>query len=230
MYMAVIGRWNAVDPLAENHYNLTTYHYVMNNPLLYIDPFGLDTIGFNDKGKFENYNFDNDIVALPEINITASATEGNGSNNSIGTSAQAGLMMGEITRQGKAYQFFGSSAQVSDEALSAGKYIHNGDVYWQGNYRGVTSSMKNSLSTAQFVKATGKTLGALNIAVTGYQVYGDISDGRFYSAGTRAAVAGIAAGATFIPVIGWGVAIGIGVADAIWGDQFYNFVERQFEK
>jgi len=43
-YDPQIARWHSVDPLAEYHYNLTPYNYVMNNPLRYIDPFGRDTI------------------------------------------------------------------------------------------------------------------------------------------------------------------------------------------
>ena len=72
------------------------------------------------------------------------------------------------------------------------------------------------------------TLRGRNFALTGYQVYGDFSQGNYYAGGTRMAVAGVAAGAAFIPFIGWGVTIGIGIADAIWGDQFYNYVENRF--
>jgi RHS repeat-associated protein len=42
-YDASVGRFVGVDPLAENHYGVTPYHYVLNSPLLFIDPFGLDT-------------------------------------------------------------------------------------------------------------------------------------------------------------------------------------------
>lgn len=51
--------------------------------------------------------------------------------------------------------------------------------------------------------------------------------GKYYSGATRLAVAGIAADFAFIPVVGWGLAIGIGIADAIWGDEFYAYVENQ---
>jgi RHS repeat-associated protein len=44
--------------------------------------------------------------------------------------------------------------------------------------------------------------------------------------GTRLAVQGIAVGAAFIPVVGWGVSLGIGIADAIWGDDFYKWIDK----
>jgi RHS repeat-associated protein len=45
MYDPQLGRWHVPDPLAEYHFNQTPYNYVLNNPLRYIDPFGLDTAG-----------------------------------------------------------------------------------------------------------------------------------------------------------------------------------------
>jgi RHS repeat-associated protein len=44
---------------------------------------------------------------------------------------------------------------------------------------------------------------------------------------TRLAVQGAAIGAAFIPVVGWGVALGIGIADAIWGDKFYQWIDKR---
>ena len=101
-------------------------------------------------------------------------------------------------------------------------------MQWAFNivFSGITNAVDESLSTGKFIRASGTTLGVLNIALTGYQVYEDVSEGKYYSVGTRAAVARIAAGATFVPFVGWGVAIGNGVA--VWGDEFYNYIENQY--
>ncbi len=42
MYDAAIGRWGAVDPLAENSISMTPYHYAGNSPIAFFDPNGLD--------------------------------------------------------------------------------------------------------------------------------------------------------------------------------------------
>ena len=42
MYDAEIGRWMAVDPLGEKYYEMTTYNFTFNNPILHVDFNGMD--------------------------------------------------------------------------------------------------------------------------------------------------------------------------------------------
>ena len=44
MYDPAVGRWWIPDPMVEKHYNHSPYAYVYNNPIRFIDPFGLDSL------------------------------------------------------------------------------------------------------------------------------------------------------------------------------------------
>jgi RHS repeat-associated protein len=55
-YNSDISVWLSVDPMSDKHPDYTPYAYVYNNPMKYIDPFGLDSIYYNQKG--------NEITAL----------------------------------------------------------------------------------------------------------------------------------------------------------------------
>ena len=47
MYDAKIGRWLAVDPLADSYYPVSPYAYCKNNPISYIDWDGREVIALN---------------------------------------------------------------------------------------------------------------------------------------------------------------------------------------
>lgn len=85
----------------------------------------------------------------------------------------------------------------------------------------------NTTSQAlKYVKVGGKCVGVAGALVSVYGIYDDASKGKFKRAGAKAAVNALAAGAAFIPVAGWGISLGISAADYVWGDEFYDWVEK----
>jgi RHS repeat-associated protein len=74
-YDPALGRWHVVDPAIENkHYEWSPYTYVYNNPIMLIDPFGLDSVYLLDQAERpeddaeytgEFYKVTNGIVAGP---------------------------------------------------------------------------------------------------------------------------------------------------------------------
>jgi hypothetical protein len=119
----------------------------------------------------------------------------------------------------------GNGTMVIDGAFNfvenskTGRFLANG-------YQHISKA--EMAATMKLAKPLTKSIAVVNVLATATAVANDIDNGRFKSAGARTAVWGVAAGAAFIPVVGWGLSIGIGVADAIWGDDFYNYVENNW--
>jgi RHS repeat-associated protein len=65
MYDPALGRWHVPDPLAEYHYNMSPFNYCMNNPIRYIDPFGLDTLKVDPDTDLPNKDID-EVTVKPK--------------------------------------------------------------------------------------------------------------------------------------------------------------------
>jgi RHS repeat-associated protein len=70
-YDPVIGRWWQIDPYDKE--DMSPYAWVTNNPILYADPLGLDSVRYDDLNKVP-FDPKNDIVLLEEVTVTASYT------------------------------------------------------------------------------------------------------------------------------------------------------------
>ncbi len=102
LYDPAIARWNVIDPMAENHYDTNPYHYVLNNPMLYMDYMGLDTT-YNGNNMTDDdwhkYKSGSDDIDLNEVTIKGTRNSGGGSwggydqFNGFGDSGNFSLMM-----------------------------------------------------------------------------------------------------------------------------------------
>ena len=165
------------------------------------------------------------IGALETVNLMGKR-EDNSNLNSLdwASGLGLGLNVGELARQGKAYQFFGTSAQTVDNAISKGKFVHyNGKTYSQrfrGNQYVNSKQVAKSLNTSKFVTNVGKTMGAVGVGLSVYQFYSSDRSGNDYA---RLVGTGIITGTGFIPIVGPFVSVGLGIADSFGAfDSIYN--------
>ncbi len=70
-YDASLGRWHVKDPLCEYHYNMTPYHYVLNDPMNYIDPLGLKERKWWQFWKPKEKPIPETDVVIDEVTVTA---------------------------------------------------------------------------------------------------------------------------------------------------------------
>ena len=71
-----------IDRLSEYHFNTNPYHYVLNNPMKYIDPFGLDTVKPNQivppTPGVRPFNPDVDVISLGEATVKGNSNSKTG--------------------------------------------------------------------------------------------------------------------------------------------------------
>ncbi|PWG77921.1 RHS repeat-associated core domain-containing protein, partial [Pararcticibacter amylolyticus] len=93
----------------------------------------------------------------------------------------------------------------------------------QKAWRTTNTLGKTGAKYLKFAKGLGVAGEVVGVASAGYQLINDPTAGN----ATRLAVQGAAIGAAFIPVVGWGISLGISTADMIWGDDFYKWIDEK---
>ncbi|GAB4044781.1 RHS repeat-associated core domain-containing protein [Spirosoma jeollabukense] len=126
-----MGNWWQSDPIGENHYDQSPYQYVLNNPIRYIDPFGLwertstgyTTSDQNDIRRYTNYlRFETEALgnspSLKQMDSFISGEMG-GNGTGLGTMSNGGKLISEIKDRG---------------------YQNGGAIYWQADKASVANA------------------------------------------------------------------------------------------
>ena len=86
------------------------------------------------------------------------------------------------------------------------------------------------VKAAKFVKGVGQSLMWADLGVTAVLAINDMAQKKYVSATARTIVSlSTAAISVFVPGVGPVIAFGIGMADAMWGQQFYDCIQETYD-
>ena len=74
-YDSNIGGWSTMDPLAEKYYNVSPYVYCNNNPVLYVDPNGMDWYLFDNET--QRYTGSQEMEGVHRMVVSSTDSDGN---------------------------------------------------------------------------------------------------------------------------------------------------------
>jgi RHS repeat-associated protein len=201
-----LGRWWQIDAHSEYHLGTSPYAYVLNNPLIYNDPWGLDTVKVQGEGSHKIKVAQGDVLAWTIGETTSYYTYDPKNKDAVGGFVGGGIDGGNlpeitVTANAKSEQYNNSTSAYSfpwstslGTGLSAGSHLmHNKNGWYSikqnkfyspkfhGNqYTG--GRVKNAKATSIKLNRIGYGLGAWNAFDINRQYRnGEIGDGQMFA-------------------------------------------------
>ena len=158
-YDAQIGRWHVQDAMADKHQSYTPYHYTFNNPVRFIDEFGLDT----------------NIYVFDQRQRPSDNNKGNTYTASVFVEVD-GKIVDEYSGSSYPNSVSNTDNSPSANTVNEGEYNYNNKTGHTPKSTGVTEKGLNVVNSSGEKKAPGTSPEGDQVTMTGVNVHSGYSN------------------------------------------------------
>ena len=169
MYDPAIGRWTAQDPLSEKYYSFSAYNYCVNNPVMFVDLDGRDTVNLT---KVDDYTLGLYHVSGKKDAIGFYITPGGDASEVVGSNKRIPEGVYPMTTAEGTEQWRGPG--IGGSVLSRGIRFHPG--------KGVGSTLGCHVLYSNYTMTEGLPNFSYEVSVnSSMKFYKALGDVEFYN-------------------------------------------------
>ena len=228
-YFPALPIWDRIDMLCEDTPNVSPYAYAKNNPLRYIDIWGLKDYEYS---SVDNENPISIDIALDEVVVLGTRPETNVAKFYFNHFLD---YISEVRGSNEAFLDFSKFYEpINDGKVKTFEYVSNvydDNVYKdrkltkrQSRAKMIRTVGKNGYNYLKLTKGLGRVLKCANIYNDIVDVSFDINKGHYITLFARISIKGSLIFCKGVPVVGFG----LGVVESYYGDYLYEYIDKTF--